>query len=72
MKNVGFGPTKFFKATIQPGTIYPTSNWISSAWNNDFVPYLSKNMDKKMVDTALYVLIQRSILPQCPLESDGT
>ncbi|CAD5115282.1 DgyrCDS4275 [Dimorphilus gyrociliatus] len=70
LENVQFGPTKFFLADIEPGAIWSTSEWLVSTWNKTFVPYISRNVDKNMIETALNVLIQRALLPQCPLESE--
>ena len=58
--------------------------WLMGVWNKSIVPMITNAIDKtsftslkipqsdtKMVFTALYVLIQRAILPDCPLASPG-
>lgn len=79
LPDVVFGPYQFILCPLHsqdPNTIY---NWLSGLWNNLIAPTIreavvkgtgketSSDGQQKVANTALYVLMQKAVVPGCPL-----
>ncbi|OWF43588.1 cortactin-binding protein 2-like isoform X2 [Mizuhopecten yessoensis] len=83
LPDVMFGPYQFIMCPLHsqdPNTIY---NWLSGLWNNLIAPTVkvavvkgtgkdtSSDGQQKVANTALYVLMQKAVVPGCPLSGPG-
>ncbi|XP_064605602.1 cortactin-binding protein 2-like isoform X2 [Liolophura sinensis] len=79
LPEVAFGPGLFFNCPMLPNRPYDTLNWLRDVWNTRIAPVVTDAVVKgtgaeashggqqKVANTALYVLMQRSVVSGCPI-----
>ncbi|CAC5414143.1 CTTNBP2 N-terminal-like protein [Mytilus coruscus] len=79
LPDVVFGPYQFLSCPLETNDPQSIQSWMATMWNNVISPVVKeaviKNSGKdasdlgqqKVVSTALYVLMQRAVVPGCPL-----
>ncbi|KAK3579051.1 hypothetical protein CHS0354_029909 [Potamilus streckersoni] len=84
LPDVVFGPEIFLSCPIDAKRSVAIYNWLKELWNETIAHVVKAAVLKgtgreptadgqeKVADTALYILMQRAIIPGCPMSNEGT
>ncbi|XP_074645059.1 cortactin-binding protein 2-like [Tubulanus polymorphus] len=82
LPEIVFGPTHFLSCPVEIGKVTSVFRWMSLFWNRVVVPLVTdavirgatsdseSSNHEKVANTTLYVLLQRAVLPGCPINEE--